>query len=618
MNSTNRKCSYLRTSLRMLLLSSFIGLTNANNSTALGVNNANKIFDGSHKDMVGDYVLINMSTNLQQKFSTANDLDFTLINKDVLYNNKKYLIDFSEIKSVTEKNIARKRFYDKASPVSFDSDFIFISRYKNKLMYTPTNAEHLQDTLKELNQQSMIQSEGLGMVTTNSNVPMPSVAFYIQVSGGISKDDCSFPTFYGPHKDDDIPSKVKEFCNNQSMNLIYLVSYARSLPFGGSGAPDAKIVRITLDGGNGISLNKEKPKLLYTDYYGSGGGLHSVVFRTYASSAIAQDYTFEIKPLNELATIHLSQPENLNRNYQNTHMSTSKYGIVPKVSLSTEPGFSLTGSAEFTETRSLTFDTQDYAITKTPTGANSVSFKWARDPKRTADSFLKFGRQQAWWVEAFPLDLSPIQPISYLSFAPKLDVVYKAASDTVGETTFSIDSSVLIRPLLSRSIFAGLFGLYFEGIERDRHWKRAKVTKTFNVNWNHPVFLGGWPVSIQLNKLNKCVGITPKTNNIEVLECNLNEINQSFMYDKQLRYRSVQDMTMCLDAVNLDKLEKCNSSITQQWKWSGNSLINQHLNERVIYRTSSNGGLLLSDPEREVPEGHSAILSSSFTNIINQ
>jgi hypothetical protein len=91
------------------------------------------------------------------------------------------------------------------------------------------------------------------------------------------------------------------------------------------------------------------------------------------------------------------------------------------------------------------------------------------------------------------------------------------------------------------------------------------------------------------------------------------------MYDKQFRYRSVQDMSLCLDGKDLTKLAKCNSSLEQQWKWdTNNHLVNQQLGKKIIYHsTPTDNGLSLSNLEHTLEPGYSAVLSSVFTDVVN-
>ncbi|HIF9452885.1 TPA: leukocidin family pore-forming toxin, partial [Photobacterium damselae] len=239
------------------------------------------------------------------------------------------------------------------------------------------------------------------------------------------------------------------------------------------------------------------------------------------------------------------------------------------------PKASLQANASYSQSKSLSFNTQDYRVEKNSTSAQNVSFRWAREQYPDSESLLDKWTNPV-WSESYPANLKKVQPLSYASFVPKLDVIYKASPNETGKTQFTIDSSVNIMPLYNRSWFyfygIGAHQTYY-GVD-DQPLRRVNKAISFTVDWEHPVFTGGTPVNLQLASFNnKCIDIQ-NNNKVMTAECDINSKSQSFIYDQYNRYVSATNTKLCLDGESLSELQSCSLKLTQKWLWDGDRLKN--------------------------------------------
>ena len=219
--------------------------------------------------------------NLVSENSTPPTL--SQVKTQVLVENKRYLIDFSNIEHETEKNITRAKLRRSLGLLTL-GDMVIISEHKGKLLFS--QLESSDDTnLKRLEYKpkSRRVKKSISPLAEVDN-SIPRVAFYIEAKRTISDAACNptWNTYQGP-------VKSTGMCDNAHISLIYQVTLQRSLPFEtqGSATPDAKIVRIAIDDsttGAGIQLNQNFDNILLHTRgipWPEGGDEHETVSYTH-------------------------------------------------------------------------------------------------------------------------------------------------------------------------------------------------------------------------------------------------------------------------------------------------------------------------------------------------
>ncbi|PSU24698.1 hemolysin [Photobacterium phosphoreum] len=516
------------------------------------------------------------------------------IKTKVLKYNQPTLVDFSRIIDESQKEKAKELFRTQIG-VSFPSDYLIVTKHKGELMFSlieddddPAISLLEADNVDEVDFTARIEE----MKSITEHDSLPHLSFYLDVNRKISIEECLF-------KWSTLWSEFGEryFCENANISLIYRVNLQRSFAYGTEGAetPDAKIVRISLDdesSGSGIHLNES---LLSTSIF-----VPYLVFVGYgtewATDAIAQDYFFSFNASNSKAEILRTVPRsNLNANYENKEISGFTVGVTAAVEASEAgPKATLSANASYTQTRWLTFKTKDYRVERSTTDGQNVSFKWNRDHYATAESLLNRS-SDALWVHTYPADIKRINPISYKSFIPKMDVIFKAEPDTVGTTVFDIDSSVNIRP-----IYHGTYRYYYVlgahqtyyGLENTPR-KRVNKNVNFTVDWTHPVFSGSRFVDLQLGSFNdQCLELSSVGRILTRGKCTEGNISQSFIYDKHNRYVSAFNTSLCLDGELLSRLRTCDMSLSQRWQWvKDTDKLRNFYDDRFLGHNKSTGEL---------------------------
>ena len=388
------------------------------------------------------------------------------------------------------------------------------------------------------------------------------------------------------------PSKgSRNFCYNAHISIIFQVNLQRSLSFGTSGGstPDSKIVRISIDensGGAGFHLNDHlKPKK-----FAHSGFILDGWSREWSSGAIAKEYSVNISASNDKANVLMTTPENnLNKEYQFRDSSILELGVAGGLE---GPKSMLQASASYKQQRMIIFETHDYKMERLTIGAQNIQFKFSREQYPLASSLINRHTDAIWIDDVFPADLNRVNAMGYASFVPKLDVVYSALPSVSGTTDFTVETSVQIMPLYhARYLHWYLLGAHYSynGEEFDRAGNTFTLKNTFQVDWDHAVFTGGRPVNLQPAAfVSKCVEIDNEFN-VTLNDGDLSSGAQSFIYDDLGRYVSVKNLKMCLDGANLDRLQRCSSSLTQRWKWQKgtDNLINEFSKKKLGADTST-------------------------------
>jgi len=492
------------------------------------------------------------------------------IKRNVVDNNKSYIIDYSVINNNKQKQLAKNKMNSLVG-VSFDGDFLYISELDGKILYTPLiNGEdpvintlkkkvHIQKDIRQARQKP--QSNGL-----------PILSFFVNTYRPISLSECKFPLVQKWSS-----SEQGTFCDNPNISLIYSVELMRSRPIhiNGGTSPDQKIVRISLAGasrGSGIHLNDKITNTVR--WRPDNGSVFDGWVAQYINDAIALDYGVKISASNGKATIVKKSPStNVQSNYQHIDTEGFQVGGTAGVEVDkTGPKGKLEVSASYNVSQTLKYNTTDYRIDISTPDDDTFDISWVREQYRNPDDLLNKKTEDLITNASNPVNLSLIKPISYRNFTPQMEVFYGANPDETGATSFTIDSSVTFSPIYygiyRHYIFFGAWRSYQGGAYKPKH---ISALKTFTINWDHPIFIGGRPVNIQLGGTqNKCIA-ADSNGTIHTDQCNNTDYDQSFVRDEYDRYLAASNTSKCLDGHDLTKLADCNFSLSQRWEWSTES-----------------------------------------------
>ncbi|MCE7627232.1 leukocidin/hemolysin toxin family protein, partial [Vibrio fluvialis] len=103
-------------------------------------------------------------------------------------------------------------------------------------------------------------------------------------------------------------------------------------------------------------------------------------FREWSTDAIAQDYRFAFNASNNKAQVLKTFPaSNVNANFERKEVSGFELGVSGGVEADSKgPKGKLEARASYSQSRWLTFNTQDYRIERSTKNAQNISFSWAR------------------------------------------------------------------------------------------------------------------------------------------------------------------------------------------------------------------------------------------------
>ncbi|GAA4649492.1 cytolysin VCC [Kistimonas scapharcae] len=565
--------------------------------------------------------LLNVAADSESVYNT--------LRHHVIDEGEKYLIDVVDkqaSRSVAEMRKAVQNLFG----IAFDQDRLMVSRYKEQMLYTPYNSQdditlpELIENLDaiELRDQARSMREYRTVSSPDEQTSLPHLAFYINMFHPMTSEECTFPTSYiWPEKG------TSNFCERGNISLIYRVNWERSLQYGttGSATPDAKIVRITLDddvSGAGIHLNSRLGHRVTKPGY---TGVNSW-YRDWSTDVYAQSYELSIKASNDKASILKTTPSsNINPQYEKTETSGFSLGVSAELGTeNTQEGAKglLIPIAAYEQNRTLTFSTEEYSIQKATPSDREVLFTWERSEYASRDSLLSKGTDPVFdSYVTYPVDTSKISPIAYSNFTPRLDVIYKANSQESGTTTFSLDTSVQARPLYTGAfLYFYLIGAHvaYEAFETDHLDQYITAHAGFTVDWNHPVFTGGYPVNLQLGSFNNLCLSYDNDFNLSPQECSLISKHQAFIYDAMGRYLSTLDTTMCLDGDDMSRLNRCDARLSQRWQWLESSDYLQNTRSCLLLaHDTDTGQLQMRAMDTEDNDTTSLRTLTSFTTIYN-
>ncbi|WP_447834726.1 leukocidin family pore-forming toxin [Aeromonas veronii] len=609
-----------------------------------------------------DYVNIN---DVLSSKTTFDESDF----RRILASGGKVLFDLDSTNSSNTVSELYEKLRSLTGVSVGQSPMMIFNRYRDGIMVTPIataklaeenkNADKVnnifnKDIIEDIDKKiDAIQNERNIQVKEGEDGSLPTYSLYINRQIPITAEQCSFWNTYNhdwPDRFAWTPYK-RSFCASPNISLVYRVNMMRSLALGASGSatPDAKLLRVTLDessSGAGITLNHITGNggLRWTRDTNPNGIPLDGPTAAFGTNAIASYYEISVAPNNTSATLLSSAPINQNTNYDNTEekgleiggTATGDLSCQGETSLTEKPGeisngsktvcgpkMSLQASVKYTQKRTLKYQTQDYRTRVGQDAAHRMVFTYQREQYANTEDLLWKHETSFGDPFEYALDQMRIKPLSYMGFKPNVDLIYSAAPSERGQTTFNIRAAVGIKPLYTfnwRHYYV-LWGTTTYEAHHNNEGRTVQDEYPLTVDWNHPVFIGGAPVNLQLASFtNKCISVMSNFT-LQSETCDQWNRKQSFIRDGQKRYRSAVNSDYCLDGSNLSAMQPCSDyNRNQQWEWADTEphLINVATLDSLAHN-KSNGSLSLTPtgPGVTIPSALSADTATNYTSIFN-
>ncbi|MGL5126672.1 MAG: hemolysin N-terminal domain-containing protein [Aeromonas popoffii] len=569
-----------------------------------------------------NYINFNKKLIESRKNNDRHTPSYNEIIQKTLEGGEVFLFDFSDIKKKGDIEVAKEKFR-KTIPISFDENAIVVSRHNGKVMLTPIDtdkAEQIHDTLYKIEQLSDLSD--ISPATNFSyqgefNQQIPMIEYYLNLNNSsvIQNSTC------GVNWDGSTIST----CKDRDIDLIFLVSLASSEKSGMSN--NGKFVRVSIGKetqGRGITLNHEAIRTIKNkEKYSS---------TEFMSAPIIEAATFTVKsdknsPSKARARIFNSFPENINPESSISQGNKVTYNATLSVTAK-QP--TLTTSVTSEQSRNVTITSREYAVSKRllndPSGSDEAIFSWERKQFNNAKDNMRWYGAQNSLNRKDPLMYDNISQMSYENFMPSFDVTFvNDEKGKAGTGTFNIEAVITPKVFkaygdvicsttpICRTKFRG------ESIQAPQ----LKATISFKVDWDNPVFIGQWPVNLQLGGVSsKCTSIIGNNNSptftFETCDINNNK-KQGFFMDKFGRLQSISAIGYCLERTSDDiskhgvSMGLCNDNmkLEQHWVWDGDNLINQLYKEQVFVNISNNDVILAKDK----PQGSNPISYSRFLEL---
>lgn len=383
-----------------------------------------------------------------------------------------------------------------------------------------------------------------------------------------------------------------------SVTLKYRVRYFSASPFYARSGDRDKYVEISLSEGSGVDIGLDK----YNSdifYRWSKGSKTNYVYREYIDSA---SISLQVKDKEKLqfGEVYLNDfspkmQDQLESKIEKDTSKTIKLGlsVVPKLPIS---------SAEYTlSTRySITNKKQFELATQVNDEGYKIEYRNSQYGSHLdrESGFCNLGSADGWcwdYVEVHekmdPWDFDKLRENNSLAIRglrPDFNAKIAAKHNVTGTTEIAVKTQINALALFGhdRWIYGNRFAtgnqlkhtsVFFPAWKTEQDYENLTYIDSFtlNVNWDSPWFLGADSVNIKSTFLSQekayCLTVNDGAH-LAFTPCIDGSLSQSFVYDNERRYRSVVDLTRCLDSANgnLSLSLNCQDDYapnTQVWHW---------------------------------------------------
>lgn len=382
-------------------------------------------------------------------------------------------------------------------------------------------------------------------------------------------------------------------CNkNASVSLFYTVDLVRSVSSSaGSGADDAKYIRITVDpssnGGAGWHLT-DKPSHKHTWF-------QSWTNRETWFGPVADSYYVTIQPNDPDVHLYNTIPGNHPRESQIMSTVGFQVGVSGGPSLF-NPALMGTGAAgqnllgfsginlglsfTYSSERAISYSNHEYELFNLSRAGSTdkAAWVWSREFDKYA-SYWRTNRTCELWCQDWFYDDLAFSAAAYSNFTPGFSATFRVPASKADTSTLEFESAIKVVALGGRVQYAFLFQHYTPwGLKGTRY----SFKQNLDVNWGASFFNAEIPVSIEAYKEGSehglCLEVTDSRtgpgSEVGVGACRFTQ-NQIWGQDSEFRYKSFLAPDRCLTRENHEKLtiRPCTHAANQKWEWKNEHLV---------------------------------------------
>jgi hypothetical protein len=390
--------------------------------------------------------------------------------------------------------------------------------------------------------------------------------------------------------------------------------------------PSGKFLIVTVspkeDSGSGWQLAKD----LKQDH----GWWQSRAHRLDFIGPFANEYKFSIKLLKENINIpvNLSEtfPQNVNKKETVTQSRGFKYGfsggasgdlnIDAKGIPSGKVGVNLKADVDFTNTRTIIFDTYNYDI-ENKSGINEAAWSWNAKVFDNLSTYLTGPSSSGTlWDDSWVANKNKFSAIHHSQFIPAFQAIFKADKEYIGKSDFEFETSVVAGVLLG-SVYPmpplflwSTYSLDYDSVRiplqnANSDQKEDKILKRITINWNSPVFASEQNIELQTTMdlfSENYLTVDPNEDSDKgevIIADSRKDRTQTWGYDNdtyQFKSRSGNN-NLCLTiekGSNNIIAEQCTNNNNKKWAFEDGLIIPHLMRDHAIgYDKSNNGKLKL-------------------------
>ncbi len=396
--------------------------------------------------------------------------------------------------------------------------------------------------------------------------------------------------------------------------LIYKVRLYSQNPYYETTGDRSKYADVILENGTGINfIENDDNSFVYRSFGGDPK-------RTQSYNFIYKQYLDEvqstIRSLSDNVVAERVIPDQQMQTTTNITKEDSKsinvgFSRIPKLPIESL-GLAV---KSFTKVESAT--TYQLSVSK---GTRDAQIRYVNDFYGSKDNkYCNLNTADGWCWDYYPQSYAPYDirkirtniPSSLAGMKPDFKVIFRAPANMATASKIEVLTNVVGLELLAHNRFysgqrwaAGdkLWDDYYSKAS-DPEWVTGKTYLRkdhrdrfeLDIDWSSPVFLGVSPVAIQSTFLSgseaRCLTKSNVDNTLLFETCRNGEKRQAFVFDQRNRYRSVADLSLCLDVTSerLSLSANCANDYApsgQRWQWQQPQIFS----DDVVYSSDSQGG----------------------------
>lgn len=261
----------------------------------------------------------------------------------------------------------------------------------------------------------------------------------------------------------------------------------------------------------------------------------------------------------------------------------------------------LGASVQVSDIRNVSYVTQEYTI-ENESYDNIASWIWdSKINEKTCDYITKKDLNachynELSWKKSWSANKNKFSAISYKSFTPTFQAIFKTNKKNVGKSIFEMGTNVETGVILGKKSSLGL--LSYVTIKTD-NFTTPDIIQMVSVDWSSPYFSSEQNIRLQNmsnSQSTKCI-FARKDNIVTESTCNENR-GQIWGYDneeKQFKTRIKSEYCLEVDNNGYVGVNSCNMSNNQKWILNANGFIQLNSDKRKVIGNSLDQGYILVD-----------------------